>query len=56
LLEGKVMRARHRRFLVTLVATAAVAVATLSGVSPGSAAAYGCPASTSWDNILQRCV
>jgi hypothetical protein len=47
------MRARHRHFLVTLLAAVVVSIAAPSAPS---AEAYGCPASTSWDNILQRCV
>ena len=50
------MRARRRHFLVTLLVAVAVSVAGQSLPSSGSAAAYGCPASTSWDTVLQRCV
>jgi hypothetical protein len=54
--KGKVMRARRRHFLVTLLVAVAVSIAGQSLTSSGSAAAYGCPASTSWDTVLQRCV
>jgi hypothetical protein len=50
-----VMRARHRHFLVTLIAAIAVALVAPSA-APGHAEAITCPGSTSWDNLLQRCV
>src|SRR3954470_18242814 len=53
--KGKVMRARHRHFLVTLIAAIAVALLAPSA-APGQAEAITCPGSTSWDNLLQRCV
>jgi len=54
--KGKVMRARQRHFLVTLMVAVAVALTSQITPSPASSAAYGCPASTSWDTLLQRCV
>ena len=50
------MRARQRHFLVTLMVAVAVALTSQITPSPASSAAYGCPASTSWDTLLQRCV
>ncbi|MFC7272681.1 hypothetical protein ACFQS1_01705 [Paractinoplanes rhizophilus] len=49
------MRARHRHFLVTLIAAIAVALVAPSA-APSHAEAITCPGSTSWDNLLQRCV
>jgi hypothetical protein len=49
------MRARHRYFLGTLLA--AVVVALTSQLAPAPAfTAASCPASTTWDDRLQRCV
>jgi hypothetical protein len=48
------MRARHRHFLLALVSAIAIALAAQS--APSSTQAVECPGSTSWDNILQRCV
>lgn len=51
------MRARHRHFLMTLVAAIAVALTSQFGAAPAHAApAVHCPGSTTWDDILQRCV
>jgi hypothetical protein len=47
------MRAR-RHILVALVT--AVAIALAAQPAPSSTQAIECPGSTSWDNILQRCV
>ena len=48
------MRARQRHFLLALVS--AVALALVAQSAPSSTQAISCPGSTSWDNILQRCV
>jgi hypothetical protein len=48
------MRARQRVFLLALVSSIAIALAVPS--APSSAEAVSCPSSTSWDNMLQRCV
>jgi len=48
------MRARQRHFLAALVSAVAIALFAPSAGSP--AQAVTCPGSTSWDNILQRCV
>ena len=52
------MRARHRHFLASLFA-AVVVTLTPALFAPSAVASYQaatCPGSTSWDNILQRCV
>ena len=49
------MRARHRYLLVTIVAAVAVALTGQAPVAPATSA-IGCPSSTTWDNLLQRCV
>jgi hypothetical protein len=49
------MRARHRHFLLALVSAVAIALAAQAAPS-STTQAVGCPSSTSWDNILQRCV
>lgn len=48
------MRARRLHFLLALVS--AVAIALVTQPAPSSTQAITCPSSTSWDNILQRCV
>ncbi|XVU22764.1 hypothetical protein ACQPZJ_36650 [Actinoplanes sp. CA-054009] len=50
------MRARRRQLLVTVVAAVVVALTGQFVPSPGPALAVGCPASTTWDDLLQRCV
>ncbi|MFF5077380.1 hypothetical protein ACFY36_10030 [Actinoplanes sp. NPDC000266] len=50
------MRARRRQILIAFVAAVTVALTGQFVPSPGSAAAVGCPASTTWDDLLQRCV
>jgi hypothetical protein len=51
------MRARHRYFLGTLLAAVVVALTSQFGVAPASAApAIHCPGSTTWDDLLHRCV
>jgi hypothetical protein len=50
------MRARHRHLLITLVAAVAVALAGQSATVPVSTAGPYCPASTTWDDALHRCV
>ncbi|WP_157437222.1 hypothetical protein [Actinoplanes subtropicus] len=49
------MRARHRYFLLTIVAAVVVAL-TGQGAAAPVTSAVGCPGSTTWDNVLQRCV
>jgi hypothetical protein len=49
------MRARHKYLLVSLVAAVVVAL-TGQAVTAPATSAVGCPGSTTWDNILQRCV
>jgi len=49
------MRARHRYLLVTIVAAVAVALTGQTPAAPATSA-IGCPSSTTWDNLLQRCV
>ncbi|MBL7252963.1 hypothetical protein [Paractinoplanes lichenicola] len=48
------MRARRTRFLAAIVS--AVVIALFAPAAAGTAQAVTCPGSTSWDNILQRCV
>jgi hypothetical protein len=48
------MRARRRRLMLALVSVVTIALAAQT--APSSTRAIGCPASTSWDNLLQRCV
>ena len=48
------MRARHRHFLLALVS--AVVLSLVTQPAPSSIQAVSCPGSTSWDNILRRCV
>jgi hypothetical protein len=50
------MRARQRQFLVTLVAAVVVAITSQFASAPASSVAVGCPASTTWDDLLHRCV
>ena len=51
------MRARHRHFIAALVAALSVALTSQFAPAPGFSAAEGpCPASTTWDDFLQRCV
>jgi hypothetical protein len=51
------MRARHRTFLLTLLAAVTVALTSHLGVTPAAAApAIHCPGSTTWDDLLHRCV
>jgi hypothetical protein len=50
------MRARRRYFLGTFVAAVVVALTGQFAPSPGFTAAIHCPSSTSWDDLLQRCV
>jgi hypothetical protein len=50
------MRARHRYFLVTLIAAVTVALTSQFAPAPGFVSAHSCPASTTWDDLLQRCV
>ena len=49
------MRARLRYAVVTLVAAVVVALTGQAAAAPATAA-IGCPGSTTWDNLLQRCV
>jgi len=53
--KGKVMRARRRYVLASFLAAVAVALTSQFGVAQASADPV-CPASTSWDDILHRCV
>jgi hypothetical protein len=51
------MRARQRYFLVTLLAAVVVALTSQFGAAPATAApAVHCPGSTTWDDLLHRCV
>lgn len=50
------MRARHRYFLGTLLAAVVVALTSQLAPAPAFTAAISCPASTTWDDLLQRCV
>jgi hypothetical protein len=51
------MRARRRYVLATLVAAIAAALTSQFGAAPASAdPPVHCPASTSWDDVLHRCV
>lgn len=50
------MRARHRYFLVTLIAAVAVALTSQFAPAPVSSAEHHCQGSTTWDDLLQRCV
>ncbi|GAA2644792.1 hypothetical protein [Paractinoplanes durhamensis] len=50
------MRARHRHLLVTLIAAVAVALTGQFAPAASSSVAYDCPASTTWDDFLKRCV
>lgn len=55
--KGQVMRARRRYVLASLIAAVVVALTSQFGVAPASAApAIHCPGSTTWDDLLQRCV
>jgi hypothetical protein len=51
------MRARRHHFLVTLIAAVAVALTSQFAPAPGAVAdGHVCPASTTWDDFLKRCV
>jgi hypothetical protein len=50
------MRARHRHLLVTLIAAVAVALTSQFATAPAATAGHGCPSSTTWDDLLKRCV
>ncbi|MEU4242607.1 hypothetical protein [Actinoplanes sp. NPDC026619] len=50
------MRARHRQFIVTLIAAVAVALTGQFAPAPATSADHVCPASTTWDDFLKRCV
>jgi hypothetical protein len=50
------MRARHRYFLGTLLAAVVVALTSQLAPAPGLVASASCPASTTWDDLLHRCV
>ena len=51
------MRTPRRYVIASLIAAVAVALSSQFGIAPASAApAVQCPASTTWDDLLQRCV
>ena len=51
------MRARRRYVLASLIAAIAIALTSQFGAAPVSAApAIHCPGSTTWDDLLHRCV
>jgi hypothetical protein len=51
------MRARRRYVLASLIAAVVVALTSQFGAAPASAGpAIHCPGSTTWDDLLHRCV
>ncbi|GAA0566430.1 hypothetical protein GCM10010172_57780 [Paractinoplanes ferrugineus] len=50
------MRARRHHLLVTLIAAVVVALTSQFAPAPAAVADGVCPASTTWDNFLKRCV